>query len=895
MSEGSISEGIGSVGGQTYLLVSQFLGDVRLVVENRLHGLEDRHKLQIDSDGMLVTADIEKELARRDARGVIFTLDRGWADRKVLLLSRRLLGKKVKIFFYWPAESAIEVIDRHRWRSHAKLFFAVSLYRLRRGGLPAFQDPEAVNKPLSVENVFDQDRAQFEQGILARINAIRNNAHPFPVEGIRQDDKLGFVVDGVGVYLRTDYWARIKTGGSYGHTCYIAKELAARSKGYVAFMANRFDLMDEQGVRQVVVDRPDAPGVEREMLIGSEVYYQRLRVAMEYIRPAYIYERLVAGNFAGARLSRDLGIPYIIEYNGSEISMMRSFSGRSYDFEYLFLDAERAAFEQATAISVISDAVRDQVLAMGAKPEKVLVNPNGADTVDFRPGTLEEKAAVKRELGWAESDRVIGFVGTFGGWHGIEVLADALKPVCDACPDARFLLIGHGNLHHLVVEAVERHGLGDRVTLTGALDSRRTQKLLRGCDIYISPHHRGMVDSRFFGSPTKLFEYMALGGGIVASELEQIGEVLSPALRVGDLDNPGLQAGNARAILCQPGNLAEFVAAVSGLCKRTKLCEALGRNARAAAETEYSWGHHVERLLAFLASAGLPERSVAVMETERTGPAPVAAGAPLATGDAYKDEVQKQWDNDPCGSHYVGKVSSRLEFFREAERFRHQEYAPWMREVMEFDDHPGESVLEIGAGMGTDLAQFAIAGSIVTDLDLSSGHLRHAQENFQLRGLSGTFRHGDGEFLPFPENSFDVVYSNGVIHHTPNTQQMVSEIHRVLKPGGKAIIMVYRENSIQYWRDIVYWRGIVQGQLNQWSVGEIMSRSVEISETGARPLVKVYSAAKLKAMFSSFRDVSIYRRQLMKHEPPHSLKWLPVSLLQRFIGWNLIVKATNPV
>ncbi len=659
-------------------------------------------------------------------------------------------------------------------------------------------------------------------------------------------------------------------------------------------MANRFRLMDEQGVRQVVIDRPDALGVEREMLIGSEFYYQRLRVALEYNRPAYIYERLVAGNFAAARLSRELGIPYVVEYNGSEISMMRSFAGRSYDFENLFLDAERAAFEQATAISVISDAVREQVLAMGAKPEKVLVNPNGVDTADFRPGTLAEKTAVKRELGWTESDRVIGFVGTFGGWHGIEVLADALKPVCDGCPDARFLLIGQGNLHHLVVDAVEKHGLGDRVTVTGALDSRRTQKLLRGCDIYVSPHHRGMVDGRFFGSPTKLFEYMALGGGIVASDLEQIGEVLSPALRAGELDDPGLQAGKARAVLCQPGNLTEFVAAVVGLCKHKNLCEALGRNARAAAEAEYSWGHHVVRLLAFLASAGLPESAVTVSEPARTGTAPVAAGGHLATGDAYKDEVQKQWDNDPCGSHYVGAVSSRLEFFLEAERFRHREYAPWMREVMEFDKHTGESVLEIGAGMGTDLAQFAIAGSIVTDLDLSSGHLRHAQENFQLRGLSGTFLHGDGELLSFPDNSFDVVYSNGVIHHTPNTQQVVSEIHRVLKPGGKAIIMVYRENSIQYWRDIVYWRGIVQGQLNQWSVGEIMSRSVEISETGARPLVKVYSSRKLRDMFAEFENVRIYRRQLMKHEPPRSLRWIPVSLLQRIVGWNLVIKAAKP-
>src|ERR1700683_2024243 len=127
----------------------------------------------------------------------------------------------------------------------------------------------------------------------------------------------------------------------------------------------------------------------------------------------------------------------------------------------------------------------------------------------------------------------------------------------------------------------------------------------------------------------------------------------------------------------------------------------------------------------------------------------MAAQPQVRTGDVYKDEVQNQWNEDPCGSHYVTEAQpDTLEWFVEAERYRYDVYAPWMREVMEFDRHRGEKLLEVGAGMGTDHAQFAKAGAIVHDLDLAAGHLQLAQRNFALRGLTGSFHHGDAENMP---------------------------------------------------------------------------------------------------------------------------------------------------
>jgi ubiquinone/menaquinone biosynthesis C-methylase UbiE len=264
----------------------------------------------------------------------------------------------------------------------------------------------------------------------------------------------------------------------------------------------------------------------------------------------------------------------------------------------------------------------------------------------------------------------------------------------------------------------------------------------------------------------------------------------------------------------------------------------------------------------------------------------------LETGDRYKDETQRQWDLDPCGAQYVEAAKpDTLEWFLEAERFRYDVYAPWMREMMEFDQHAGEKILEVGAGMGTDHAQFARHGGVMHDIDLSAGHLALAQRNFELRGLAGSFHHGDAEALPFDDGSFDLVYSNGVIHHTPNTVRVTHEIHRVLKPGGRCIVMVYAENSLHYWRELFAKIGLRKGELDTASMGEIMSRHVELSAHGSKPLVKVYTARRIRKIFSRFEDVRIYKRQLTRTELPRLLHWMPIDLAGRLMGWNLILKA----
>jgi len=285
--------------------------------------------------------------------------------------------------------------------------------------------------------------------------------------------------------------------------------------------------------------------------------------------------------------------------------MMRSFIGSRYAHEDVYLAAEVAAFRQATAISVVSEAVREDVLKRGIDGSKILINPNGVDIETYTPPEPAKRRLLRRELGFGPEHRVICFTGTFGGWHGVDVLAAAMPKVLAAVPDARFLLIGDGALKHLVDEAIKSHRLEGRVKCVGRVPQMEGARLLAAADIYVSPHASHMVDSRFFGSPTKIFEYMAMGGGIVASRLEQIGKVLAPGIDARQLPPGSARVGEERSILCEPGNVDEFVAAATYAAQFPEVCTALGRNARAAAIKEYSWRRHVERLWQFINERGL--------------------------------------------------------------------------------------------------------------------------------------------------------------------------------------------------------------------------------------------------------------------------------------------------
>lgn len=260
-----------------------------------------------------------------------------------------------------------------------------------------------------------------------------------------------------------------------------------------------------------------------------------------------------------------------------------------------------------------------------------------------------------------------------------------------------------------------------------------------------------------------------------------------------------------------------------------------------------------------------------------------------------KERAREQWAQDPCGEIYGREHEfGTREFFEAVERHRYEEYAPWMPEVMGFNQFPGARLLEIGCGMGTDLLQFARGGAQVTGVDLTPRSVEISKARFRLYGMRADFLVTDGERLPFADESFDVVYSNGVLHHTPGTARAIREVHRVLRRGGTAKVMLYHRNSLAYWGGLVLRHGVLGGEfLRGRSMSEVMSRRVEISEHDGRPLVKVYSRREARALFKMFREVKTEVEQMTRPEL-RLFKNIPENLflrLRRSIGWNVIITA----
>lgn len=263
----------------------------------------------------------------------------------------------------------------------------------------------------------------------------------------------------------------------------------------------------------------------------------------------------------------------------------------------------------------------------------------------------------------------------------------------------------------------------------------------------------------------------------------------------------------------------------------------------------------------------------------------------------WKQKAREQWGANPCGAHVARDLEfGTREYFDAIEAYRYQEYAPWMKDTIGFDHYSGKRVLEIGCGTGTDLLQFARGGACVTGLDLTPRSIEIARRRFAVYGCDGKFAIGDAENLAFPDESFDLVYSFGVLHHAPDTQRAINEAHRVLRRGGRAIVMLYHRASLYYWGALIVKRGIIRGELLRHTPAEMMSRYVEHTETGGRPLVKAYTRREARHLFRSFSDSEISVNQLTRSELSRAGRAMPESTFQwlaRNFGWNLIITATR--
>jgi ubiquinone/menaquinone biosynthesis C-methylase UbiE len=236
----------------------------------------------------------------------------------------------------------------------------------------------------------------------------------------------------------------------------------------------------------------------------------------------------------------------------------------------------------------------------------------------------------------------------------------------------------------------------------------------------------------------------------------------------------------------------------------------------------------------------------------------------------WKRRAVEQWSADPCGPEVEG-----IEALIRARR----EYAPWMAQQLAYAEASGLDVLDVGCGQGIDLCEFAAAGARVTGIDLTQKHIELAQAHVAEAGLEAAVLQGDAENLPFPDQSFDRVVSNGALHHTPDIEEALREMRRVLRPSGTATVILYNRNSWHYWLNLFLWRGLLHGSIvRERGMAGVLSTNVERSSIGARPLVRVYSRRKVREVLEKvgFDSVSTWVSPFRPLDSPFTRR-LPAS------------------
>ena len=164
--------------------------------------------------------------------------------------------------------------------------------------------------------------------------------------------------------------------------------------------------------------------------------------------------------------------------------------------------------------------------------------------------------------------------------------------------------------------------------------------------------------------------------------------------------------------------------------------------------------------------------------------------------EQLKQRVRDYWNAQPCGTQFGNGERYSREYFEEIERVRY-EREPEIFAFAQFTRHYGKRMLEVGTGAGSDFVQWVRAGTRANGIDATPEGVEHLRQRLQIFGLDAEdVKVADCEALPFDDNEFDLVYSWGVIHHTPRTAKALEEIVRVCRPGGTCKVMIYNRHSI---------------------------------------------------------------------------------------------------
>jgi glycosyltransferase involved in cell wall biosynthesis len=353
--------------------------------------------------------------------------------------------------------------------------------------------------------------------------------------------------------------------------------------------------------RQVAGWRHPRLDKEARELAYNLTLYRHIHAQVGGWRPDAVYERYSLFNLAGLALARRLGVPHLLEVNAP----LRHERART---KGLALDAvarlvERRLFSASDAVLTVSTALRHHALEQGACPARTLVLPNAVDTRRFAPGARRHasgdrgasvRSPVRARLGLATDAFVVGFAGSLKPWHGTDALLDAFAQMKDHVPGARLLIVGEGPQGDALRTRAAGLGIGRDVIFTGRVAHDEMPELLAAMDVAVAPY---LEVPDFYFSPLKLYEYMASGLAIVASDAGEIAALVRDG-----------QSG----LVCPPGDVAALCSALLRLAHDAGLRARLGAAARREVE-RHTWSENA-RIVAHLAAAlSLDRRTPAMM------------------------------------------------------------------------------------------------------------------------------------------------------------------------------------------------------------------------------------------------------------------------------------------
>jgi SAM-dependent methyltransferase len=264
-----------------------------------------------------------------------------------------------------------------------------------------------------------------------------------------------------------------------------------------------------------------------------------------------------------------------------------------------------------------------------------------------------------------------------------------------------------------------------------------------------------------------------------------------------------------------------------------------------------------------------------------------------------KQEVEHYWSSHPNLIYSADSPVGTAPFFEEIDRERKRTHWP-LYELVPFHQTRDRDVLEIGCGLGTDTVEFARAGARYTGIDLTAPAVALTAAKLRAYGLPGRTLKADAEHLPFDDASFDIVYSWGVIHHTPDTVRCVDEIYRVLRPGGTLILMLYHLHGWWELRIRAHWRLLALLRFRPFAWGAVrlgadagqvarframyranrtllyerfVARETDGGAAQANPHSKLYSRSDVRRLLSAFEHVRL-----------QAAHWMDVPRLERWLG-----------